>query len=155
MVRARSSARSGRHKRISVDDTANPPSKSNTPLTRARYNQPVIVDQAKPGAVAPQASVTLVRLKALANDIRFDILKLLALGEHCVCDLESALDLPQSKVSYHLAVLKDAGFVTGESRGKNSYYTLRRDVLYTLGGEMLREVLAHDGDMTTRHVPNC
>lgn len=86
--------------------------------------------------------MTLNRLKAMANDIRYQILCLLARGEHCVCDLEAALDLPQSKVSYHLGVLKDAGLVSGEQRGKNTYYRLHHEVLYALGGEVLTEVLA-------------
>ena len=46
-------------------------------------------------------------LSALASDVRFELIQILAHGERCVCDLEVILNLPQSKVSYHLAVLKD------------------------------------------------
>lgn len=106
-------------------------------------------------ATAGVDTLTLSRLKALANDIRYRILQLLALGEHCVCDLESALELPQSKVSYHLAILRDTGFVTGEQRGKNSYYRLNRAVLYTLGGDLLQEVLAQDENAPVAVVSHC
>ena len=82
----------------------------------------------------------LTVLKALANDIRYEIVRILARGERCVCDLEAALGLPQNKVSYHLAALRDAGLVVGEPRGKNSYYRLLPEPLYLLGGELLREV---------------
>ncbi len=85
-------------------------------------------------------SATLTVLKALANDLRFDMVRILARSERCVCDLEVALDLPQSKVSYHLAVLRDAGLVVSETRGRNAYYRVVPDALYSLGGEVLREV---------------
>lgn len=81
----------------------------------------------------PAASPTLDLLKALANDVRFEIVRLLARGERCVCELEAALELPQSKVSYHLAVLREAGLVRGEQRGKNGYYRLLPGPLYALG----------------------
>jgi len=82
----------------------------------------------------------LTLLKALANDIRFEIVRILARGERCVCDLEDALDLPQSKVSYHLTVLRDAGLVAVDTRGRNSYYRLLPAPLYQLGGDLLNDV---------------
>ena len=85
-------------------------------------------------------SRTLIVLKALANDLRFAMVRILAHGERCVCDLEAALDLPQSKVSYHLGVLRDAGLVVSEARGRNVYSRLRPEPLYALGGDVLREV---------------
>lgn len=94
-------------------------------------------------AALPELS-TLTILKALANDIRYEIVRILARGERCVCDLEAALNLPQSKVSYHLAALRDAGLVAGETRGKNSYYRLLPGPLYTLGGELLRDIYLSD-----------
>ncbi|AFZ68844.1 ArsR/SmtB family transcription factor [Deinococcus peraridilitoris] len=87
-----------------------------------------------------QESVALSRIKALAHDIRYEIVRMLADGERCVCDLEVQLELPQSKVSYHLGILREVGIVVSESRGKNSYYRLVDEVLYTLGGEVLRDV---------------
>lgn len=83
---------------------------------------------------------TLTVLKALANDLRFDMVRILARGERCVCDLEAALQLPQSKVSYHLGVLRDAGLVVSETRGRNAYYRLLPEPMYALGGDVLREV---------------
>jgi ArsR family transcriptional regulator, arsenate/arsenite/antimonite-responsive transcriptional repressor len=86
-------------------------------------------------------------LKALANDVRFEIVSILAQRECCVCELEVFLDLNQSKVSYHLAVLRDAGLVSGEQRGKNSYYRLERQPLYHLGGKLLEELFRFRPDI--------
>ncbi|ADV65750.1 ArsR/SmtB family transcription factor [Deinococcus maricopensis] len=97
---------------------------------------------------ATDAAGALMRLKALAHDTRYDTLRLLARGEHCVCDLEAALGLPQSRVSYHLGVLREAGLVVSEPRGKNVYYRLARGPLYRLGGDVLTELLAREGDVT-------
>ncbi|MFC3833628.1 MULTISPECIES: ArsR/SmtB family transcription factor [Deinococcus] len=87
-------------------------------------------------------------LKALASDVRFEIVQLLAHGERCVCDLEAQLALPQSKVSYHMAVLLEAGLVTRDQRGKNSYYSLDRARLYAVGGEVLTALLVPDRPLT-------
>jgi len=97
----------------------------------------------------------LTRLKALANDVRFELLRLLSRGECCVCDLEAALQLPQSKVSYHLAVLRDAGLVVSEQRGKNAYYRLLAAPLYSLGGELLQAIYLADLPLTDQTESVC
>jgi ArsR family transcriptional regulator, arsenate/arsenite/antimonite-responsive transcriptional repressor len=89
-------------------------------------------------------------LKALASDVRFEMVRILAHGEHCVCDLEAILELPQSKVSYHLAALKEAGLVSSEQRGKNSYYRLEQARLYRIGGDLLGALLTPDPLLTER-----
>jgi ArsR family transcriptional regulator len=48
-------------------------------------------------------------------------------GEQCVCDLQEALDAAQSRLSFHLKVLKEAGLVTDRKEGRWSYYTLVPD----------------------------
>ena len=64
-------------------------------------------------------------LKAFSDETRLRILKLL-LGrkELCVCELEAALDLPQSKVSRHLTVLRSAGLVEDRREGVWIFYSL-------------------------------
>ncbi|THF86746.1 winged helix-turn-helix transcriptional regulator [Deinococcus sp. KSM4-11] len=96
------------------------------------------------------ATTVLDLLKALASDVRFEVIRILAHGEHCVCDLEAILALPQSKVSYHLAALKDVGLVSSEQRGKNSYYRLERERLYSVGGDLLYALLTPDPAPTHR-----
>ena len=64
---------------------------------------------------------------ALADEARVEIVVRLLDGEKCVCDLQDALDAGQSRLSYHLRVLKDAGLVTDRREGRWAYYVLARD----------------------------
>ena len=66
---------------------------------------------------------------ALSDPTRLGILEMLRAGQHCVCDLQSALDAAQSRLSFHLKVLKDAGLVTDRKEGRWSYYTAVPDAL--------------------------
>lgn len=63
-------------------------------------------------------------LKALSDTTRLRIVSLLRHGELCVCDLTAALQTPQSKVSRHLAFLKNAGWVRARRSGKWVHYML-------------------------------
>lgn len=96
-------------------------------------------------------NVPLEILKAHANDVRFEIVSILAQRECCVCDLEVLLAMNQSKVSYHLASLRDVGLISGEQRGKNSYYRLERNTLYQLGGQLLETLLQPRPDLGLTH----
>ncbi|MEO6447011.1 MAG: metalloregulator ArsR/SmtB family transcription factor [Gemmatimonadaceae bacterium] len=69
---------------------------------------------------------------ALADEARVEIIARLLGGEQCVCDLTDALETGQSRLSYHLRVLKDAGLVTDRRQGRWSYYTLERDAFLEL-----------------------
>jgi len=94
-------------------------------------------------------AVELARLnrvaKALSDPIRLGMLDVMAQGRACcglpepaqrgvpgavepagvcVCDLQDHFGLGQSKVSYHLRVLKEAGLVTEEARGKWTFYAI-------------------------------
>jgi ArsR family transcriptional regulator, arsenate/arsenite/antimonite-responsive transcriptional repressor len=53
----------------------------------------------------------------------------------CVCEFEEVFGMGQSKVSYHIKKLKDAGLVREERRGKWSFYSLDRGT----AGELLAE----------------
>ncbi|THF69191.1 helix-turn-helix transcriptional regulator [Deinococcus sp. Arct2-2] len=97
----------------------------------------------------------LDRLKALSHEIRFDLVRYLAGGERCVCDLEALLGLPQSKVSYHLGILRDADLVRAEQRGKNMYYILRQEQLFGLGGALLTEIFAQPPHLTHQNNSIC
>jgi ArsR family transcriptional regulator len=63
--------------------------------------------------------------KALADQTRLRILKLLQVREMCVCELMTALDLTQPTTSHHLHVLEDAGFVKNRKEGKWVFYSLK------------------------------
>lgn len=61
---------------------------------------------------------------ALSDETRLGILEMLRDGERCVCDLQEELGAAQSRLSFHLKVLKEAGLVTDRREGRWSYYTL-------------------------------
>ncbi len=46
-------------------------------------------------------------------------------GEVCVCDVEQEFDMIQSRVSRHLKILKEAGFLKVDRRGRWAYYSIR------------------------------
>src|SRR3954469_10065599 len=73
-----------------------------------------------------------VLFHALSDQTRLSILQRLRAGERCVCDLTEALDAAQSRLSFHLKVLKDAGLVTDRREGRWMYYTLNGDGLAEL-----------------------
>ncbi len=66
---------------------------------------------------------------ALSDPTRLEIVVLLSHGERCVCELQEALAAAQSRLSFHLGVLKDAGVVTDRREGRWVYYALNRDAL--------------------------
>ena len=62
--------------------------------------------------------------KAVGHPARVRMLRVLVDGEQCVCDLVTAAGLGWSTVSRHLAVMKAAGLLTDEKRGKQVIYRL-------------------------------
>jgi ArsR family transcriptional regulator len=61
---------------------------------------------------------------ALSDETRVELLQLLSSGERCVCELTDALDAAQSRLSFHIKVLKDAGLLTDRREGRWMYYTV-------------------------------
>ena len=63
----------------------------------------------------------------------------------CVCEFEDEFGMGQSKVSYHMRKLKDAGLVREERRGKWSFYSLDRGAAGELLGEAADRLLSGSG----------
>jgi ArsR family transcriptional regulator, arsenate/arsenite/antimonite-responsive transcriptional repressor len=66
----------------------------------------------------------LAIFKACADATRLRILFLLTERELCVCELMAVLDMPQGKISRHLAIMKQAGILTDRRDGIWVYYAL-------------------------------
>ncbi len=62
--------------------------------------------------------------KALSDETRLRVIKLLEERELCVCELMQVLDMSQPRISRHLGVLKNAGLVNDRREGKWVYYSL-------------------------------
>ncbi len=62
--------------------------------------------------------------KALSNDVRLKIIALLEEQDLCVCLLKEILDVEDSKLSYHLSILKDEALIEGERDANFMIYRL-------------------------------
>lgn len=90
------------------------------------------------GAATDRLSRTARLFHALSDETRLQILDLLRSGEHCVCDLSAAIGAQQSRLSFHLRTLKEAGLVSDRRQGRWIYYAIRSDALGEMG-EALRD----------------
>lgn len=70
----------------------------------------------------------------------------------CVCEFERVFDMGQSKVSYHLRKLKEAGLVCEERRGRWSFYSLDREVAQRSIAEMSDLILPGRGTTYGRRI---
>lgn len=70
--------------------------------------------------------IFLQSVGALNDETRIRILAFLGRhGRLCVCDLESSFNMIQSRLSRHLKILKEAGFLRVEREGRWAYYSIR------------------------------
>ncbi len=76
---------------------------------------------------------------ALSTRTRLELVQCLMGGERCVCELQEGLGASQSRLSFHLKTLKDAGLVTDRREGRWVYYALDLDALGDLAS-LLSEV---------------
>jgi ArsR family transcriptional regulator len=82
-------------------------------------------------ASRPQPAPHLVArwFHALADETRVKIVELLSHKERCVCELEQVLDIAQSRLSFHIKVLKDSGLIADRKEGRWMFYSLQRETL--------------------------
>ena len=66
----------------------------------------------------------LMIFKALSDETRLRILKLLENGELCVCDITDVLNMSQPNISFHLGMLKEAGLIKDRRNGRWMHYSL-------------------------------
>jgi ArsR family transcriptional regulator, arsenate/arsenite/antimonite-responsive transcriptional repressor len=85
-----------------------------------------------PVALEPTKARAL--LKAMAEPLRLQIIDALGGGERCVCELTCELGLAQSKLSFHLKVMREAGLIDAREEGRWVYYSLRTDAIEQLRG---------------------
>jgi ArsR family transcriptional regulator len=93
-------------------------------------------------------------LRAVADPLRWRILSLLGGEEMCVCHLVESLGAPQSLISHHLRVLREAGLVETERYRYWTYYRLRPSALDGLAQQLLELARAATAPGPTRR-PCC
>lgn len=86
------------------------------------YNEPMSTTDTNPTRVARW-------FHALSDETRLRIVEMLQRGEYCVCDLQDSVGAAQSRLSFHLKVLREAGLVNDRKEGRWNFYSLRPDVL--------------------------
>ena len=77
-----------------------------------------------PAAIVTDRARAAQLFHALSDETRLGILEKLQSGEQCVCDLQDDLDAAQSRLSFHLRVLREAGLVADRKEGRWSYYSI-------------------------------
>lgn len=90
--------------------------------------------------------VFIKTIGALNDETRVQILHFVEQNESvCVCQIEEAFCMIQSRVSRHLKILKEAGFLSVDRRGKWAYYSIRKplDTFRQSCLEEIRTVCAH------------
>ncbi|MGL5874496.1 MAG: ArsR/SmtB family transcription factor [Xenococcaceae cyanobacterium] len=70
------------------------------------------------------STAALACFHALSEPLRLSIVKLLLSQELCVCDICDRLNVSQSKLSFHLKTLKEAGLIRSRQEGRWIYYSL-------------------------------
>ncbi|PMP68424.1 MAG: ArsR family transcriptional regulator [Thermodesulfobacterium geofontis] len=68
--------------------------------------------------------------KALSDETRLKILKILEKGETCVCEMVALLNINQPGVSFHISVLKEAGLIKSRKEGNRIFYSLDESDLF-------------------------
>jgi ArsR family transcriptional regulator len=70
--------------------------------------------------------IFLNTIGSVNDKTRIKILRFIDInGEVCVCDIEKSFDMIQSRVSRHLKILKDGGFLSLKREGRWAYYSIR------------------------------
>ena len=91
--------------------------------------------------------IFLQSIGALNDATRLTILRFIdENGAVCVCDIESAFGMIQSRVSRHLKILKEAGFLKVERKGRWAHYSIRSP-LDAFRQNVLKEISSLDMDL--------
>ncbi len=88
--------------------------------------------------------------KALGDETRLKIFKMLSVGERCACHLLDDFAISQSTLSYHMKILCDCGLVNGRRDGIWMRYTINGETL-----ALLQEFLNHIEPESTVIDINC
>lgn len=103
-------------------------------------------------AAALDRSVALFH--ALSDATRLGILEMLRDGERCVCDLQDELEAAQSRLSFHLRVLKEAGLVADRREGRWAYYRIVPEAVREVH-DLANTLQPAKGKLPTYRAPKC
>ena len=91
--------------------------------------------------------IFLKTISSLNDETRVQILRFIDLhGAVCVCDIEKSFNMIQSRISRHLKILKEAGFLKVDRKGRWAYYSIRAP-LDSFRQAVLKEISYLDSDL--------
>lgn len=91
--------------------------------------------------------IFLKSASALNDETRVKLLKFINIhGKCCVCDLENSFDMIQSRLSRHLKILKEGGFLRVDRVGRWAYYSIRTP-LDEFRQSVIKEIMTLDIDL--------
>ncbi|MBO7061721.1 MAG: winged helix-turn-helix transcriptional regulator [Fibrobacter sp.] len=82
--------------------------------------------------------------KALSDENRVKIVRMLTRRELCACEILEKLAVTQPTLSHHMKILADSGLVSVRKEGKWSYYAIRCEQFQTFKA-VLNEICCTDG----------
>lgn len=96
----------------------------------------------------PVMSDAVTFCRALADDTRWRVVRLVMERAMCVCELADVLGMPQSSVSSHVQIIRKAGLLESETCGKWTYFRVRAGHLPLLRAMIRRfpDTVIHAGD---------
>jgi ArsR family transcriptional regulator len=112
---------------------------------------PISTGKPRPDETTWDVDEVSVLARALTDPTRLRVLGMLAGGERCVRQLTEALSVAQSRLSYHLQILKDLGVIADQPEGRCVYYALVPEALSPLS-DMIGRV-AHRWDNVGQNRP--
>lgn len=93
--------------------------------------------------------IFLKTIGALNDETRLRMLRFIAIHQEvCVCDIEASFEMIQSRVSRHLKILKEAGFLKLERRGRWAHYSIRSPL------DLFRQSILEELKYLDMHLPN-
>lgn len=87
---------------------------------------------------------------ALSDETRLRIVAKLLTGEQCVCDLMETLAAAQSRLSFHMKILKEAGLVTDRRHGRWIHYSIVPETLHEM-----RKVIGNVAEQAAKLSSKC
>jgi len=99
--------------------------------------------------------IFLKTIGSINDETRLRILRFIDINhEVCVCDIEQSFEMIQSRVSRHLKILKEAGFLKVDRRGRWAYYSIRNP-LDQFRQSILKEISYLDMDIPKLRKESC
>lgn len=66
----------------------------------------------------------LIKLKALSDSTRLEIINLIMDNELCICQIQAMLNMSQPRISRHMRILREAGLIESRKDAQRTFYSI-------------------------------